>query len=47
MDQKPKTDEEKEKAEKFRKRVLSNNPYQLNHLGVLEIPGMPAIPWRD
>jgi len=43
-EQKPKTDEEKEKAEKFRKRVLSNNPYQLNHLGVLEIPGMPAIP---
>jgi polysaccharide export outer membrane protein len=43
-DQKPKTDEEKEKSEKFRKRVLSNNPYQLNHFGVLEIPGMPAVP---
>ncbi|HWX30686.1 MAG TPA: SLBB domain-containing protein [Steroidobacteraceae bacterium] len=43
-EQKPKTDEEKEKSEKFRKRVLSNNPYQLNHFGVLEIPGMPAIP---
>jgi polysaccharide biosynthesis/export protein len=44
QEQKPKTDEEKEKAEKFRKRILSNNPYQLNHFGVLEIPGMPAIP---
>jgi protein involved in polysaccharide export with SLBB domain len=44
QEQKPKTDEEKEKAEKFRKRVLGNNPYQLNHFGVLEIPGMPAIP---
>jgi protein involved in polysaccharide export with SLBB domain len=44
LEQKPKSDEEKEKAEKFRKRVVSNNPYQLNHFGVLEIPGMPAIP---
>jgi hypothetical protein len=44
VERKPKTDEEKEKSDKFRKRVLSNNPYVLNHLGVLEIPGMPAIP---
>jgi protein involved in polysaccharide export with SLBB domain len=44
LPQKPKTEEEKEKADQFRTRVLSNNPYQLNHFGVLEIPGMPAIP---
>ena len=41
---KPKTDLEKEKTEKFRKRVLDNNPYRLNTFGVLEIPGLPAIP---
>jgi len=41
---KQKTEEEKEKAEKFRKRIQSNNPYQLNRFGVLEMPGMPAIP---
>ena len=43
-DKKPKTEEEKEKIEKFRKRILAGNPYQLNHLGALEIPGLPAIP---
>jgi polysaccharide biosynthesis/export protein len=40
----PKTDLEKEKTEKFRKRVLDNNPYRLNTFGVLEMPGLPAIP---
>ncbi len=30
--------------EKFRKRILSNNPYKLNRFGVLELPGLPAIP---
>jgi polysaccharide biosynthesis/export protein len=44
LEQKPKTDEEKEQSKKFLKRVLANNPYQLNHFGVLEIPGIPAIP---
>jgi polysaccharide biosynthesis/export protein len=39
-----KTDEEKDQAKKFRDRILSNNPYKLNHFGVLEIPGFPAIP---
>jgi polysaccharide export outer membrane protein len=39
-----KTDEEKDDAEKFRKRILSNNPYQLNRFGVLELPGLPAMP---
>ena len=39
-----KTDAEKEKTEKFRARVLANNPYKLNTFGVLELPGLPAIP---
>jgi polysaccharide export outer membrane protein len=43
-DTKPRTVEEKERSEKFRKRILSNNPYRLNHFGVLEIPGLMAIP---
>jgi polysaccharide export outer membrane protein len=41
---KPKTEEEKDKLEKFRKRILSNNPYRLNRFGVLEIPGLPSVP---
>jgi len=40
----PKTDLEKERTEKFRKRILDNNPYRLNGFGVLEMPGLPAIP---
>jgi polysaccharide export outer membrane protein len=40
----PKTDEVKKESEKFRKRILSNNPYKLNRFGVLELPGLPAIP---
>jgi polysaccharide export outer membrane protein len=40
----PKTDEEKKESEKFRKRVLAGNPYALNRFGVLELPGLPAIP---
>jgi polysaccharide biosynthesis/export protein len=43
-ERKPKTEEEKKKIEVFRKRILSGNPYELNSMGVLEIPGMPAIP---
>src|SRR5450432_1265241 len=43
-DKKPRTDEEKERIEKYRQRIQSNNPYQLTHTGVLEIPGMPGIP---
>lgn len=39
-----KTDEDKAVAEKFQRRILSNNPYQLNRFGVLELPGLPAIP---
>jgi len=44
LQKKPMTDEEKQTLENFRKRVLSNNPYKLNRFGVLEIPGLPAIP---
>jgi polysaccharide biosynthesis/export protein len=40
----PKTDEEKKDSETFRKRILSSNPYNLNRFGVLELPGLPAIP---
>jgi len=39
-----KTDDEKADAERFQKRILSNNPYQLNRFGVIELPGLPAIP---
>jgi polysaccharide export outer membrane protein len=41
---KPKTDEEKEKSEEKRQLILKNNPYHLNRFGVLELPGLPAIP---
>lgn len=41
---KPLTDEEKEKLEKLRQLILRNNPYHLNRFGVLELPGLPAIP---
>jgi protein involved in polysaccharide export with SLBB domain len=39
----PKTPEEL-KARMVRDRILKNNPYKLNKFGVLEIPGLPAIP---
>lgn len=41
---KPQSDEEKERLEKFKQRILKGNPYKLNKFGVLEIPGLPAIP---
>jgi protein involved in polysaccharide export with SLBB domain len=41
---KPKTDEEKERIEEKRQLILKNNPYHLNRFGVLELPGLPAIP---
>jgi polysaccharide biosynthesis/export protein len=40
----PKTDEDKARSEDFRKRILSSNPYKLNRFGVLELPGLPAVP---
>src|SRR6202789_2252749 len=42
--EKPKTDEDKARSEDFRKRILSTNPSKLNRFGVLELPGLPAIP---
>jgi protein involved in polysaccharide export with SLBB domain len=42
--EKPRTDEEKDQAEKFAKRIMSGNPYRLNRFGVLEVPGLPSIP---
>jgi protein involved in polysaccharide export with SLBB domain len=39
-----KTDLQQEKTEKFRQRILDNNPYTLNSFGILELPGLPAIP---
>ncbi|MDP9082687.1 MAG: SLBB domain-containing protein, partial [Pseudomonadota bacterium] len=41
---KPRTDEEREKSEEKRQLILKNNPYRLNRFGVLELPGLPAIP---
>ncbi len=41
---KPKTDEELKKADERRQLILKNNPYKLNRFGVLELPGLPAIP---
>jgi polysaccharide export outer membrane protein len=40
----PKTDEQKERIEEKRQLILRNNPYHLNRFGVLELPGLPAIP---
>jgi polysaccharide export outer membrane protein len=37
------TDQGKAVSE-FQRRILSNNPYKLNRFGVLEFPGLPAIP---
>lgn len=42
--EKAKTDEEKANADKFQKRILAGNPYKLNQFGVLELPGLPAMP---
>jgi polysaccharide export outer membrane protein len=44
MPEMPKTDMEKERTEKIRKRILDNNPFKLTNLGVLEMPGLPAVP---
>src|SRR5579859_5226091 len=43
-EEKTKTDEEKKEAEKFRSRILTSNPYKLNRFGVLEVPGLIAMP---
>ncbi len=41
---KPQSEEEKERLQNFRQRILKGNPYKLNNFGVLEVPGLPAIP---
>jgi len=43
-EEKPKSDDEKKEAQKFRNRILGGNPYKLNRFGVLEVPGLPAMP---
>jgi protein involved in polysaccharide export with SLBB domain len=40
---KEKSDQGKEDSQ-FRQRILSGNPYKLNRFGVLELPGLPAVP---
>jgi len=44
IEQSPKTDEQKTRSAMVRDRILKGNPYNLNRFGVLEIPGLPAIP---
>ena len=38
------SEEEKKKSEDMQKRIAKNNPYRLNRFGVVEIPGLQAIP---
>jgi polysaccharide biosynthesis/export protein len=42
--QAPKTSMQWAESSKIRDRILKGNPYKLNHFGVLELPGLPAIP---
>lgn len=41
---KVRTEEEEEKSRQVRELILRSNPYHLNRFGVLELPGLPAIP---
>jgi polysaccharide biosynthesis/export protein len=40
----PENDGDDLRTDTLRDRILKNNPYKLNRFGVLEIPGLPAIP---
>jgi polysaccharide biosynthesis/export protein len=40
----PKSSMQLAESAKIRDRILRGNPYKLNHFGVLELPGLPAIP---
>jgi polysaccharide export outer membrane protein len=40
----PPTTPQEAKLRNLRERILKDNPYKLNRFGVLEIPGLPAIP---
>jgi protein involved in polysaccharide export with SLBB domain len=44
IDRKPKTPVEVARSGQIRDRILKGNPYKLNRFGVLELPGLPAIP---
>jgi polysaccharide export outer membrane protein len=39
-----KTDEETADERRFQEKLLAGNPYKLNKSGVLELPGLPAMP---
>jgi protein involved in polysaccharide export with SLBB domain len=39
-----KTEDEKRDEQKFQQRILDGNPYKLNRFGVLELPGLAAMP---
>jgi polysaccharide biosynthesis/export protein len=39
-----KTEDEKSEEQRFEQRILDGNPYKLNKFGVLELPGLPAMP---
>ena len=38
------TEDEKSEERRFEQRILDGNPYKLNKFGVLELPGLPAMP---
>lgn len=40
----PETEADKQKIDQLRELILRNNPYRLNRFGVIELPGLPAIP---
>jgi polysaccharide export outer membrane protein len=40
----PATTPDEDHARSLRENILKNNPYKLNRFGVLEMPGLPAIP---
>jgi polysaccharide export outer membrane protein len=42
--QPPKSSKELAASAKLRDQILKGNPYKLNRFGVLELPGLPAIP---
>jgi protein involved in polysaccharide export with SLBB domain len=44
IDRKEKTPEQAARSARIRDRILKDNPYKLNRFGVLELPGLPAIP---
>jgi protein involved in polysaccharide export with SLBB domain len=44
FDHRPKSGDEIKGSGIIRDRILKGNPYKLNRFGVLEIPGLPAIP---